>query len=531
VALGWFSVRAAGAWLVSGYLDPVSLFPAQDEATYSRIVLEMVERGNWLMPTFLDRIAFFKPPLLYWLSGLSVEAFGISAYALRLPSVLAAAGTCAVAFRWVARSRGIVPGLVTAILLASNYYWVALGSLNVTDGLLVFLSLCALYAVGSDPELSGKTLAVTSVALGAAVMTKSIAAIPTIVVLAAYLGLIRLRSGERRAGLGRVVVLVTGPFILASPWFVWALAFHLRWFWKEHILTEVLGRNAAGASLGTPLENAVFYFQRLAWPDPILAVAGVAALIWVIVGRRNGQPTLVLLWMGLTAAAVLVFGYHYRGANYLLPIITGLALLTGLALPALRMRWGVVLVCVLLAAEAWKVSRDARIVWRGTNIPAAPALVSYCEERRNHLLMVIETDDEFFSASQPLARVSYGLIGQGRAAVVLPIDYQSLGIIATSQEYDNRRETWPVFRERLTAMGLPAWYDPRATEVLFRNDEDVRGFIREHAEVDFLIPERYAQGGLGRGMERADGGHVFLLASAADAEAPRAGVHRWSCAI
>src|ERR1700685_3694671 len=104
LAFAWFSVRAAQAWLASGYVDPVSLYGAQDEGTYSRIALEMVERGNWLMPTFLDRIAFFKPPLLYWLSGISVEIFGVSAYALRLPSILAAAGTCAVAFQFVAGS-------------------------------------------------------------------------------------------------------------------------------------------------------------------------------------------------------------------------------------------------------------------------------------------------------------------------------------------------------------------------------------------------------------------------------------------
>jgi hypothetical protein len=533
LAFAWFSVRAAQAWLASGYVDPVSLYGAQDEGTYSRIALEMVERGNWLMPTFLDRIAFFKPPLLYWLSGISVEIFGVSAYALRLPSILAAAGTCAVAFQFVAGSRGNAAGLVTAILIAANYYWIVLGSLNMTDGLLVFLSLAAMFAAARDPGLRVTAIVVASVALGAAVLAKSIAALPVLGVLLVYEFLVYVTSGKgaARPTFFRIAALLVGPLAVAAPWFLYALAFHYQWFWKEHILTEVLGRNSAGVSMASPLGNVVFYFQRLAWPDPILAGAGAAALVSLAVRRRNGATTLVLIWLGFTALALLVFGYHYRGANYLLPAITALALLAGLAIPVLQPRWGALLVCVLITAEAWKLSRDMKIVWRGTNISVAPALVSYCEQRRDHVLMLIQTDDEFFSAAQPLARVSYGLIGQGRAAVVLPIDYQSLGIAATSREFDDRPHTWPIFRQRLTAMGLPPWFDPRATEVLFRDEDDIRRFIREHTEIDFLAQNRYGPGDSGHTLERADGEHVFLLASRPDPQAPRAAPHKWACRI
>jgi hypothetical protein len=522
IAFAWFSWRAAHAWLVSGYVDPVSLYGAQDEGTYSRIVLEMVERGNWLAPTFLDRLAFFKPPLLYWLSAASVKLFGISAYALRLPSILAAAGTCAVAFRFVARTRGTVPGLVAAILIASNYYWILLGSLNMTDGLLVFFTLTALFAVARDPALGPRTLAITSITLGAAVLTKTIAALPALAVLVGF-------SLMMRAAPRRLTALTIGPFLIAAPWFLYALIFHFQWFWKEQVLTEILGRNAAGVSVASPLENVVFYFERLAWPDPILTIAGGVALLWIIATAQARACATVLLWLGLTALALLVFGYHYHGATYLLPAITALALLAGLSVPPLAPRWGALLLMALLAAEIWKIAQDTRIVRRGTNLTVAPALVSYCDQRRSHRLMIVETDDEFFSATQPLAQVSYGLIGQGRAAVRLPIDYQSLGIIVTSREFDDRSHMWPVFRERLTAMGLGPGLDPRATEVLFSDGDDIRRFILRHPEIDFLTPNQYAPPG--RPAIPAGSDHIFTLATDPDPQAPSAGVRKWSCAI
>lgn len=351
-------------------------------------------------------------------------------------------------------------------------------------------------------------------------LTKSIAALPTLAVLFVYLVL-------ARAPLRRIVVLLLGPFVIAAPWFLYALVFHFQWFWKEHILTEVLGTNAAGVAIPL-LDNIMFYYQRLVWPDPVLAVAGAAALLWTLV---RGGGRLVLLWLAFTALALLVFGYHYHGANYLMPAITALALLAGLSMPAMPPRWGVLLLCVLLAAEAWKVSHDSRIVWRGTNLSVAPALVSYCEQHRNHTLMVIQTDDEFFSASQPLPRVRYGLIGQGRAAIRMPIDYQYLGIVVTSAEFENRAQTWSVFRKRLTAMGLPAGLDPRGTEVLFPNEDAIRRFIEDHPEIDFLAPDRDAPPEAGHRITRADGGHVLLWATVPDPETPRAAAHSWSCGI
>ena len=50
----------------------------------------MIERGEWLAPHAPDEQVLNKPPLTYWLIGLSYKIFGASYGAARVPSMLAA---------------------------------------------------------------------------------------------------------------------------------------------------------------------------------------------------------------------------------------------------------------------------------------------------------------------------------------------------------------------------------------------------------------------------------------------------------
>ena len=52
----------------------------------------MVEEGDWLVPRYRGEPFFDKPPLAYWLIGLSFEGLGFSLMAARLVPALAAAG-------------------------------------------------------------------------------------------------------------------------------------------------------------------------------------------------------------------------------------------------------------------------------------------------------------------------------------------------------------------------------------------------------------------------------------------------------
>ncbi|NTV76298.1 MAG: phospholipid carrier-dependent glycosyltransferase, partial [Holophaga sp.] len=60
-----------------------------DEARYAEIPREMLASADWLTPRLNQVLYFEKPPLQYWLSAISMKAFGLHAFAARLPLALA----------------------------------------------------------------------------------------------------------------------------------------------------------------------------------------------------------------------------------------------------------------------------------------------------------------------------------------------------------------------------------------------------------------------------------------------------------
>src|SRR5438270_13297623 len=61
-----------------------------DEGNNAEAAREMLESGNWVMPTFNYQLRVDKPALLYWLQIAAYRLCGVNELAARLPSVLAA---------------------------------------------------------------------------------------------------------------------------------------------------------------------------------------------------------------------------------------------------------------------------------------------------------------------------------------------------------------------------------------------------------------------------------------------------------
>src|SRR5207244_3815183 len=71
-------------------LGSISLWDV-DEGLNAEAAREMLESGDWVVPTFNFKPRTSKPALLYWLQALAYQRFGINEFAARLPSVLAGA--------------------------------------------------------------------------------------------------------------------------------------------------------------------------------------------------------------------------------------------------------------------------------------------------------------------------------------------------------------------------------------------------------------------------------------------------------
>lgn len=88
-----------------GYILPLgerALF-VPDETRYAEIPREMIASGDWGVPHLNGLRYFEKPPLGYWLNATSIVLFGKNAFAVRLPSALAAGLTALMVFVLVGR--------------------------------------------------------------------------------------------------------------------------------------------------------------------------------------------------------------------------------------------------------------------------------------------------------------------------------------------------------------------------------------------------------------------------------------------
>jgi 4-amino-4-deoxy-L-arabinose transferase-like glycosyltransferase len=105
-----------------------------DEPDFAQCVREMRERGSWLLPYLNGHPYSEKPILFYWLmkgSSILGEAltggrgftFGVAAWALRLPSVLASILFLFGFRKWTARFLQADMGDLAAMILASTPLW------------------------------------------------------------------------------------------------------------------------------------------------------------------------------------------------------------------------------------------------------------------------------------------------------------------------------------------------------------------------------------------------------------------------
>ncbi|MDB5853070.1 MAG: glycosyltransferase family 39 protein [Herminiimonas sp.] len=113
-------------------LDARTLVPT-DEGRYAEMAREMVASGDWITPR-LNGIKYFeKPPLQNWANALTFELFGLGEWQARLWTGLCGLlgiGLVYYAGRKVFDAR---TGWTAALVLASSFFWAALGHVNTLD--------------------------------------------------------------------------------------------------------------------------------------------------------------------------------------------------------------------------------------------------------------------------------------------------------------------------------------------------------------------------------------------------------------
>lgn len=120
-----------------------------DEGRYAQIPRELLDRGEWVVPTLQGEPYLDKPPLMYWLVALSYRVFGVSPAAARLVPALCVHLTILTVYLLGRRSVGERAAFWAAVLLGVAPGFAGVARLLLLDGLLV---LCVTVSVACGFE-------------------------------------------------------------------------------------------------------------------------------------------------------------------------------------------------------------------------------------------------------------------------------------------------------------------------------------------------------------------------------------------
>jgi 4-amino-4-deoxy-L-arabinose transferase-like glycosyltransferase len=151
-----------------------------DEPRYAAIARAMAETHDWITPRLWGTPWFEKPVLYYWAAGIAMRVFGVSEFAARLPSALAALLAVVAAAGSALRSYGISTAWYVLLMLPTSVAMIGFSRAAAPDMLLAGL-LTAAMAVACEMLQRSRPTTVQRIAfgflLGAAVLAKGPAAV------------------------------------------------------------------------------------------------------------------------------------------------------------------------------------------------------------------------------------------------------------------------------------------------------------------------------------------------------------------
>jgi 4-amino-4-deoxy-L-arabinose transferase-like glycosyltransferase len=317
-----------------------------NEAFYVETPREMIERGDYVFPTFNYEPRTNKPVLSYWIVAACYRLFGVSVAAQRIPIAFGAMVLIASAFvlALVAAPRGADarPAGLDAGL------WAALG-LAITPRLLMFarrifidvyisafmaLTLMFFALAERYPDRRRLCLALMYVSVGLGMLTKGpmAALLPGLV----FLLYLVVHGDLRRA---RAMMIPAGVVIVSAIVVPWYAALYARDGWI-HITSFILGENVARFAAGYGVESSrgplwylpVVFSDSFPWSAFLFASGGA----WLADRRLrlDGIDVRVrsLLWLWILTIVIFFSLSAAKQDLYIFPIVPAVAALGGVTI-------------------------------------------------------------------------------------------------------------------------------------------------------------------------------------------------------
>ncbi len=326
-----------------------------NDSFHAEAVREMVQSGDWVTLRIDNGIRYLeKAPLMYWLAALSVSAFGLHDWAIRLPLALFSLLLILLVFRFGTRFWGEKGGFYSGLVIATCLGLYAFTRIFLPDVILSFfiafclyMYLCITIEEGPAKKVGPVDLRCAGLYISAAlaVLTKGLIGV---IFPCAIIFVHILATGNRQVlkrlqiGYGIIIFL-----IVAAPWHIAAALANSDFLWfyfvREHLL-RYLGMRYPKDDDTVP--RLLFWGLHLVWLFPW------SAFIWGLVRyfprsiRPQDKTARVCLFLFLWIGVILTFfTFSTTQEYYTFPTFAAFALLLGRALADLEAqpdsaKWG-----------------------------------------------------------------------------------------------------------------------------------------------------------------------------------------------
>ncbi|MCA8977081.1 MAG: glycosyltransferase family 39 protein [Planctomycetes bacterium] len=279
-----------------------------------QIALEMIEHGNWMVPTIGFEPTWAKPPLHYWqLCGI-LQWFGDDLWLLRMPSVIGLFAMALLAMillrRWFGEAAGWVGALGVVCSPVIAFEWATAE----IDPVFAAFTAMSLWCLATGVARDRRRLVVAAGVLGGLAMLQKG---PPYLVFAAGAWLVWWRRRGFRYAVTYFVPLLGLPLCYFVPLWLW-------WVEPAEMMSEVQGETVgrlAAFTLGRVLETPLFWLRAAFVQFPF-----VLWCFWEWRGERDarmdpGDLTLRMCSGAAVLAVVLLSFFPGRPTRYLLPNI------------------------------------------------------------------------------------------------------------------------------------------------------------------------------------------------------------------
>ena len=334
-----------------------------------------------------NSITVDKPPMSLWLMGLSVRLFGLSSWSILVPQALLGVATVGVLYATVRRWFGACAGLMAGAVLALTPVATLMFRFNNPDAMLVFLLVCAAWAMGIATERgSWKWISLAGAFVGFAFLAKSLQAFLVLP------GFVAMYAVAAPVSVGRRVKHLLAAFaamVVADGWWVAIVELwpadsrpFIGGSQTNSVLELIFGYNGFGRITGNETGSvggggggqgggmwggtgigrlfSSSYGGQAAWLIPA-ALAAIGVLLWV--SRRGSRTDLtraaVLGWGGwlLVTAAVISFSQGIIHEYYTVALAPAIGALVGIGSAALWARrgqlWARIAAAAIVLGSAW----------------------------------------------------------------------------------------------------------------------------------------------------------------------------------